>query len=124
MPGGDGTGPLGFGPLTGRAAGYCAGYSVPGYANPYPRGGRGLGRAWGRGGGFGRGMAWRRGFVAPPYPAQYWGPFQGAVGAVDVEVSEAEVRALKNHARMLKEELSDIEKRLKELESAGGEDDD
>ncbi|MBN2210726.1 MAG: DUF5320 domain-containing protein, partial [Sedimentisphaerales bacterium] len=25
MPGGDGTGPAGFGPMTGRAAGFCAG---------------------------------------------------------------------------------------------------
>ncbi|MCQ5376123.1 MAG: DUF5320 domain-containing protein [Methanomassiliicoccales archaeon] len=35
MPGGDGTGPLGLGPMTGRRAGYCAGFPVPGYANPY-----------------------------------------------------------------------------------------
>ena len=34
MPGGDATGPLGLGPMTGRAAGYCAGYPVPGYMNP------------------------------------------------------------------------------------------
>jgi len=53
MPGGDGTGPGGMGPMTGRAAGYCAGYPVPGYMNPV--GGRGYG-GWGRGfrgGGFG-----------------------------------------------------------------------
>jgi len=43
MPAGDGTGPLGFGPMTGRAAGYCAGFPVPGYMNPPTR--RGLG-AW------------------------------------------------------------------------------
>lgn len=36
MPAGDGTGPLGSGPMTGRAAGFCAGYPVPGYANPLP----------------------------------------------------------------------------------------
>ena len=34
MPWGDGTGPLGLGPMTGRAAGFCAGYAVPGYMNP------------------------------------------------------------------------------------------
>jgi hypothetical protein len=34
MPLGDGTGPAGMGPMTGRAAGFCAGYSVPGYMNP------------------------------------------------------------------------------------------
>ena len=42
MPFGDGTGPMGLGPMTGRAAGYCAGYPVPGFASPMP----GLG--WGR----------------------------------------------------------------------------
>ena len=33
MPWGNGTGPAGYGPMTGRAAGYCAGYPVPGYMN-------------------------------------------------------------------------------------------
>ncbi|MBN2569342.1 MAG: DUF5320 domain-containing protein [Deltaproteobacteria bacterium] len=32
MPFGDGTGPAGMGPMTGRAAGYC----VPGYTNMIP----------------------------------------------------------------------------------------
>ena len=36
MPWGDGTGPAGLGPMTGRAAGYCAGYPMPGYMNPIP----------------------------------------------------------------------------------------
>jgi len=34
MPGGDRTGPAGMGPMTGRAAGFCAGYPMPGYMNP------------------------------------------------------------------------------------------
>jgi len=50
MPAGDGTGPLGFGPMTGRAAGYCAGYPVPGYMNPVR--GRGLWN-WPGAGGYG-----------------------------------------------------------------------
>ena len=74
MPLGDGTGPLGFGPMTGRAAGYCAGYPVPGYLNPIPGGGRfgvgrgglpwggGRGRFFGRGFGFGRGRGRGRGW--------------------------------------------------------------
>jgi len=67
MPLGDGTGPLGFGPMTGRAAGYCAGYPVPGYLNPVPgRGWFGVGRGgfpwgWGRGRFFGRGFGFGRG---------------------------------------------------------------
>ncbi len=34
MPFGDGTGPAGMGPMTGRAAGFCAGFPTPGYMNP------------------------------------------------------------------------------------------
>ena len=34
MPFGDGTGPAGMAPMTGKAAGVCAGYPVPGYMNP------------------------------------------------------------------------------------------
>ena len=34
MPRGDQTGPNGTGPMSGRGAGFCAGYDMPGYANP------------------------------------------------------------------------------------------
>ncbi len=40
MPGGDGTGPLGRGPRTGRIAGFCAGADQPGFMNPFPGWGR------------------------------------------------------------------------------------
>ncbi|MEF8788076.1 MAG: DUF5320 domain-containing protein [Planctomycetota bacterium] len=72
MPRGDGTGPAGQGLMTGRAAGYCAGYNMPGYANPAggrarctpPAGARGPAppgaRPFGTGRGPGRGMG--RGF--------------------------------------------------------------
>jgi hypothetical protein len=70
MPAGDGTGPMGMGPFTGRAAGYCAGYSVPGYMNPY--GGRPafMGSMW-----YPQGMSYPGGFVNPggPYTAPYFG---------------------------------------------------
>lgn len=78
MPRGDGTGPAGLGPMTGRAAGHCAGYDGPGYFNPgagyrgwyppyppAPIGGRPLGYRrglWGLGRffrpAFGRGRRW------------------------------------------------------------------
>jgi hypothetical protein len=54
MPGGDGTGPLGMGPMTGRGAGSCVGTDIPGSSNMPP--GRGRGMGFGRGRGFGRGM--------------------------------------------------------------------
>ena len=36
MPFGDGTGPRGMGPMTGRGVGYCTGSSRHGFANPAP----------------------------------------------------------------------------------------
>jgi len=71
MPRGDGTGPAGMGPMTGRAAGYCAGYPVPGYMNPA------VGAGWvnpvmGRAGFYGSGAP---AFVA--YSASYGMPYGG-----------------------------------------------
>jgi len=131
MPGGDRTGPLGMGPMTGRAAGYCTGNAVPGYMNPY--GGRGLGMAWGRGGGrgggrgfgrgYGRGAAW--GYPAYPGGVPYAPPIPPAVGygepygpAVD---PKQELEELKNQADYFTNALGDIRKRIDELESAASE---
>lgn len=48
MPYGDGTGPRGRGPRTGRGLGFCAGFDRPGYTSPDNRPyGRGLGRGRG-----------------------------------------------------------------------------
>ena len=44
MPRGDRTGPMGFGPMTGRGAGYCAGFGMPGFMNPV--GGQGFWARW------------------------------------------------------------------------------
>ncbi len=53
MPAGNGTGPLGEGPMTGRAMGRCAGFPTDGYTSAPGRGaGRGFVR-YGRGGGRG-----------------------------------------------------------------------
>jgi hypothetical protein len=58
MPGGDGTGPLGQGPMTGRGMGTCTPANVPATGRRFSGFGRGFG--CGRGRGFGRGMG--RGF--------------------------------------------------------------
>ena len=60
IPRGDKTGPQGQGSKTGRVAGYCAGYTVPGYMNPIRGYGRGLCRGRGRGFGRGFGRGYRR----------------------------------------------------------------
>ena len=131
MAGGDGTGPAGMGPMTGRAAGYCAGYPVPGYMNPV--GGQGFG-GWGRsGGGGGRGRrnrfyatgmtGWQRagmGYPAfggvVPGVAPYPGPVAPAM------VSEPQLDALKGQAEYLEDALNGIRKRIEELETRSSKD--
>ena len=125
MPGGDRTGPAGLGPMTGRAAGFCAGYTVPGYMNPV--GGRGFfGRGMGRGGGWGRrnwyyatGLpGWAR--VGYGWPA--WGgavnPYGYAAAApVPGLTAQQELDGLKGQAEYLEDSLDGIKKRIEELES-------
>jgi len=115
MPAGDGTGPRGMGPMTGRGAGYCAGYDAPGYANPMP--GRGFGMGWGRGRGWGGGRGRGRFGYAPAWgtpPAAAYGPY----GAPPTQppTREQETEFLKSQAEMLKEELDAISQRIAELE--------
>ncbi len=125
MPGGDRTGPSGMGPMTGRAAGYCAGYAAPGYVNQV--GGRGFGGG-GRGGRGGRGRrnqfyatgltGWQRagmGFPAfggavPPV-APYAAPFPPAASG------EQQLDALKGQAEYLEDALAGIRKRIEELQA-------
>lgn len=47
MPWRNRTGPLGLGATTGRGAGFCAGFPVPGFLNPWFGFGRGWRRFWG-----------------------------------------------------------------------------
>jgi hypothetical protein len=114
MPGGDRTGPLGWGPMTGRAAGYCAGYPVPGYLNPIPGGGRfgagrgGFPRGGGRGRAFGggRGWGWRSGLNGyTPYAPAYPEP-----------TAEEEKKFLQDEFASLEEALNAVRERISELE--------
>lgn len=126
MPGGDRTGPAGMGPMTGRVAGYCAGYPVPGYMNPIPgRGfgmgwGRGFGRGWGRGFGRGFGRGWGGYWGAPnagyPNTAPYGAPYAAPFGLS----SEQEIDSLKGQAEYFEDALEGIKKRIAELESEAG----
>ena len=116
MPGGDGTGPNGLGPMTGRRLGYCAGFSVPGFMNP----GFGLGRAWRRGfgRGFGRGFRWRARFFQPQIAEQVI-PIQQATQPLtksdEKQLLEEEKQYLQDELEAIKNEMQEIEKRLKEL---------
>ena len=113
MPGLDGTGPLGEGPMTGGARGYCNPYGMP------LRYGYGRGFGWGRGMGFRRGLwpgygpgpFWRRGF----YPG--WGgwypPAYGRPYAMD---PSEEIGVLRDEADALQRDLEEINRRIEELE--------
>ena len=122
MPGGDGSGPAGMGPMTGRAAGYCAGYAMPGFANAMPgRGFWGGGRGRG-GGGWGR----RNGFYATGVPGwQRFGARHPAFGGGivygapygPVASTEQELSSLKGQAEYFEDALDGIKKRIAELEA-------
>ncbi|MFP4383384.1 MAG: DUF5320 domain-containing protein [Spirochaetia bacterium] len=102
MPRGDRTGPNGMGPMTGRQAGFCAGYSMPGYANP--AGGRGMGLGLGRGRGFRN--RFFSGTGIPFQPAMPRNP-------------ETDRQILNRQASLLKQELDAVNSQLAELEKEG-----
>jgi len=128
MPGGDRTGPVGAGPRTGRAAGYCAGYGMPGYMNP----GFGWGRGFGFGGGFGRGRGmgfgrgWRNRYYAAGFPGWARGPFvygqpeweegppEGATPPEDDR--QAELAELREQSKYIQDTLKQINRRIEEIE--------
>jgi len=110
MPRGDGTGPMGMGSMTGRAAGYCAGYGMPGYANPVF--GRGyFGRGMGRGGGRGRGF--RHWFYATGLP--FWGRMNPSWGWPQAGYAPPPIDKT-TEIDMLKAEAADFEDALKQIQ--------
>jgi hypothetical protein len=120
MPRGDGTGPMGSGPMTGRGAGICAGFAVPGYANQVPGAGFARGRGFfGRGGQRGRrnwyyatGLTgWQRAGLGFASVAQM-NPYLSQVSP------EQEADILKNEAEFLKKQLENIQQRIDNLQES------
>ena len=111
MPRGDGTGPAGEGPMTGRRLGYCAGNDRPGYTEAergFAGGGRFRSGFSRRGPGFARGglgMGRGRGFArrANAQPVQ------------DTNASSEDGREYDILAD-LREQMKDIQGRLEKLE--------
>lgn len=103
MPGGDGRGPAGDGPMTGRGSGYCAGNNRPGYAISGGWVGRGMrfGRGVGRfGRGIGRGFRWAANQI-PFYRGRV--PVQQGK-----EVLEEEKKSLLDHLSWIEEKLKSL----------------
>ena len=114
MPFGDGTGPRGLGPVTGRGAGFCAGYAAPGYANVWPR--------WAFGGG---GRGWRNRYYATGLTGWQragtgWVDAGAPFGAPDTR--EGEIATLKTQAENLTRTLDGIRKQIETLEAQGRKD--
>jgi len=99
MPRGDGTGPMGMGPLTGRGMGYCIGAGYPGNVRG---GGRFFGRGFGMGRGMGRGVFWG---TAPVFGGGFPAP-------VSVEQEKA---VLENQVLAMEQNLAEMKKRLSEM---------
>jgi hypothetical protein len=125
MPAGDRTGPWGMGPMTGRGAGYCAGYGAPGYASWLP--GRVFGLGWGGGGrgAWGRGRGWRHWYYATGLPrwaraghAPFWGvPPAAPYGpGASPPTREEELTVLRDQAEWLHGQMEAIARRIAELE--------
>ena len=107
MPFGDGTGPMGAGPMTGRGAGFCGGFGRPGFTNPVP------GRWFGRGRRMPYGYPYAGGYgAATPYMGYGYGYPGGAIP------KEEEMRVLEDQARAMESDLNDIRKRLEDLRAS------
>jgi hypothetical protein len=102
--------------MTGRRAGYCAGYQVPGFANGLGfRGGRG------RGGGFGHrhwyhatGLTgWQRAAMGWPTDVDVAG-----IPPSTVRLQEQNVEALEKQAAIVEQTLKEINSRIQEIKSS------
>ncbi len=102
MPFGDGTGPRGLGPRTGRGAGYCAGYGAPGSVNP----------VFG-GAGFGFGRGWSNRYYATGIPA--WRREGFAYSRGPVFTAEDELSFLRNEAEFLRKRLEQVQNRISSM---------
>lgn len=120
MPFGDGTGPLGQGSMTGRAAGYCAGYDTPGYANPsfakryFGRGGGRGWRNWYRATGL---FGWQRAAMGLPARGGYSYSIDYSSQPAQIDQKQ-EKEFLNQELENLKAEVETVEKRLKELKGS------
>ncbi len=110
MPRGDRTGPEEYGPMTGRARGFCAGYPTPGYMDGVPafrgrgggqRGYRNMYYATGRTG-------WQRSISGSPV-------YGGMYPAAPEFTKDQEIEALSGHIDAMQRDLDASKKRLEEL---------
>lgn len=116
MPRGDRTGPMGAGAKSGRSAGFCAGFGLPGLANPSMAGNPGMAMGRNRSRGCPQQAGWggrhRRNFAMgrPGWRASGGYPFMPQ--PVD---PDREKEALRNRSRALLGALEAVNQRLEEM---------
>jgi hypothetical protein len=117
MPRGNGTGPRGMGRMSGRGAGYCAGYDMPGFSNP--QSGVGSGAGFVRAAGFAGGRRGRRNcFFATGLPGwMRFGDGNAVPSSPMMTDPEMEKQALRTQVEVLEADLDLIRKRLDAMES-------
>jgi len=106
MPGGDRSGPLGMGAMTGRGAGFCTGVRQIR---------RGEMMGWG-GGPMGGRRGWRNRFWATGLPG--WMPADADGGVDRWAMLQPDKTILDQRVQNLKAELAAIQQRLDQLEKA------
>ena len=106
MPRGDGTGPIGIGPMIGRCMGYCAESVMPAYANI--RFGRGCGRGF-------RNMYYQTGLPGWVRDNVYSNDLTVCTGK-NMEQVMYEKSVLQNQMTALEKQLNEVHERLKNLE--------
>ena len=107
MPGFNRTGPRGMGPMTGGTRGLC---------NPWGKGtGWGMGRGYGIGRGRGFGPGWGQMYQIP----YSYGPTMNT--SAPQMSREQEIGFLQNQAQSIKEQLEQIDARMRELAGEKGE---
>lgn len=104
MPGGDRTGPLGMGPMSGRGAGLCGGVQATGYLNRC---------------GLGRGRGFRRMFQMTGEPGWMRYGYPAAQAAYEASFDEKDF--LTRQKEVLQEQLRHLEKKLANCDEAGKE---
>ena len=110
MPGFNGTGPMGMGPMTGGSRGQC---------NPYSRPFARMNAGQWFGGNRGRGRAYRHMYWATGLPGwKRFGPMSpwGSPSTAPY-TKEQEVAFLKGQTAALEDELNAVDSRLRDLES-------
>jgi hypothetical protein len=106
MPRGNRMGPDGLGPMTGRAAGYCAGNAVPGFMNRFA--GQAMGMGFRRG--YGRGLQGRAGFG---FRMQFAAGIPAAMSAdprSEIENLQAQAAQLENMLGEIRQKIHRIKK--------------